>query len=175
PRGLGTPLHLAFLVVVLLLVVGARRLPEIGRSLGSGMREFKDSITGDSREQPTLTSGQPAQPKQPQQAQPAQPPQAPPAPPPAPQPPAEQAPAPAPEAPAPPARGSPAASAEVQPSWRSALLRRLNTAPEPARQPRPERCAAYSSKSLQVPRCSTSTWRSPSAPAPSTGARAGTG
>jgi sec-independent protein translocase protein TatA len=46
--GLDNPLHIAFLVVILLLVFGARRLPEIGRSLGSGMREFKDSITGDS-------------------------------------------------------------------------------------------------------------------------------
>jgi sec-independent protein translocase protein TatA len=52
--GLDNPLHIAFLVVILLLVFGARRLPEIGRSLGSGMREFKDSITGESK-QPTLT------------------------------------------------------------------------------------------------------------------------
>jgi sec-independent protein translocase protein TatA len=46
--GLDNPLHIAFLVVILLLVFGARRLPEIGRSLGSGMREFKDSISGES-------------------------------------------------------------------------------------------------------------------------------
>jgi sec-independent protein translocase protein TatA len=46
--GLDNPLHIAFLVVVLLLLFGAKRLPEIGRSLGSGMREFKDSISGDS-------------------------------------------------------------------------------------------------------------------------------
>ena len=44
--GLDNPLHIAFLVVILLLVFGAKRLPEIGRSLGSGMREFKDSVTG---------------------------------------------------------------------------------------------------------------------------------
>lgn len=50
--GLDNPLHIAFLVVILLLVFGARRLPEIGRSLGSGMREFKQSINGES--QPTL-------------------------------------------------------------------------------------------------------------------------
>ena len=43
--GLDNPLHIAFLVVILLLVFGAKRLPEIGRSLGCGMREFKDSIT----------------------------------------------------------------------------------------------------------------------------------
>ena len=46
--GLDNPLHIAFLVVILLLVFGARRLPEIGRSLGGGMREFKDAISGDS-------------------------------------------------------------------------------------------------------------------------------
>jgi sec-independent protein translocase protein TatA len=52
--GLDNPLHIAFLVVILLLVFGAKRLPEIGRSLGSGMREFKDSISGESA-QPTLS------------------------------------------------------------------------------------------------------------------------
>jgi sec-independent protein translocase protein TatA len=45
--GLDNPLHIAFLVVILLLVFGARRLPEIGRSLGSGLREFKQSINGE--------------------------------------------------------------------------------------------------------------------------------
>jgi sec-independent protein translocase protein TatA len=60
--GLDNPLHIAFLVVILLLVFGARRLPEIGRSLGSGMREFKDSITGDSK-QPTLTQATQQQPE----------------------------------------------------------------------------------------------------------------
>jgi sec-independent protein translocase protein TatA len=55
--GLDNPLHIAFLVVILLLVFGAKRLPEIGRSLGSGMREFKQSITGESPQQPALGSG----------------------------------------------------------------------------------------------------------------------
>jgi len=45
--GLDNPLHLAFLLVILLLVFGAKRLPELGRSLGAGMRGFKDSISGD--------------------------------------------------------------------------------------------------------------------------------
>jgi len=35
------------IILVLLLVFGPKRLPEMGRSLGRGMREFKDSITGD--------------------------------------------------------------------------------------------------------------------------------
>jgi sec-independent protein translocase protein TatA len=62
--GLDNPLHIAFLVVILLLVFGARRLPEIGRSLGSGMREFKQSITGETppaaQEQATLPPAQQA-------------------------------------------------------------------------------------------------------------------
>ncbi len=40
------PMELIILVVIVLLVFGSRRLPEIGRSLGGGMREFKDSVTG---------------------------------------------------------------------------------------------------------------------------------
>jgi sec-independent protein translocase protein TatA len=62
--GLDNPLHIAFLVVILLLVFGARRLPEIGRSLGSGMREFKDSISGESS-QPTLSQTTQQQPPAP--------------------------------------------------------------------------------------------------------------
>jgi sec-independent protein translocase protein TatA len=38
--------EIIILVVVLLLVFGSRRLPEIGRSVGKGMREFKNSVTG---------------------------------------------------------------------------------------------------------------------------------
>jgi sec-independent protein translocase protein TatA len=37
---------LIVILIVALLVFGPKRLPEIGRSLGKGMREFKDSITG---------------------------------------------------------------------------------------------------------------------------------
>jgi sec-independent protein translocase protein TatA len=84
--GLDNPLHIAFLVVILLLVFGARRLPEIGRSLGGGMREFKDSISGESK-QPAITPTmqQQQQPQEPVQtpvaapapvAQPASPPAA---------------------------------------------------------------------------------------------------
>jgi sec-independent protein translocase protein TatA len=43
--GLTSPTHLALLLGIALLLFGAKRVPEIGRSLGSGMREFKDSIT----------------------------------------------------------------------------------------------------------------------------------
>jgi sec-independent protein translocase protein TatA len=57
--GLDNPLHIAFLLIVLLLVFGARRLPEIGRSVGSGMREFKDSISGQSAPMLSQTQQQP--------------------------------------------------------------------------------------------------------------------
>lgn len=45
--GLDNPLHIVILVVILLLIFGAKRIPEIGRSLGTGMREFKQSVTGE--------------------------------------------------------------------------------------------------------------------------------
>ena len=40
---------LIVILIVALLVFGPKRLPEIGRSLGKGMREFKDSITGNDK------------------------------------------------------------------------------------------------------------------------------
>jgi sec-independent protein translocase protein TatA len=42
---------LIVILIVALLVFGPKRLPEIGRSLGKGMREFKDSITGSSHDE----------------------------------------------------------------------------------------------------------------------------
>ncbi len=54
--GLDNPLHLAFLLVILLLVFGAKRLPEMGRSLGHGLRGFKESINGDSTPGAELTA-----------------------------------------------------------------------------------------------------------------------
>ncbi len=44
--GLDNPIHIAFLLVILLLVFGAKRLPEMGRSLGAGLRGFKETING---------------------------------------------------------------------------------------------------------------------------------
>jgi sec-independent protein translocase protein TatA len=48
--GLDNPIHIAFLLILLLLVFGAKRLPEMGKSLGSGMRGFKDSLSGETHE-----------------------------------------------------------------------------------------------------------------------------
>jgi sec-independent protein translocase protein TatA len=41
------PLELVVVLVIALLILGPKKLPEVGRSVGRGMREFKDSITGD--------------------------------------------------------------------------------------------------------------------------------
>jgi sec-independent protein translocase protein TatA len=41
------PTHLIFVLVVALLVLGPKRLPEVGRSLGRGIRDFKSALTGD--------------------------------------------------------------------------------------------------------------------------------
>jgi sec-independent protein translocase protein TatA len=51
--GLDNPIHIAFLLILLLLVFGAKRLPEMGRSLGSGMRGFKDALSGEDAQPPT--------------------------------------------------------------------------------------------------------------------------
>jgi sec-independent protein translocase protein TatA len=54
---------LIVILVVALLVFGPRRLPEIGRSLGKGMREFKDSVTGrDAKGEIASSSADDAQP-----------------------------------------------------------------------------------------------------------------
>jgi sec-independent protein translocase protein TatA len=45
--GFDNPIHIIFLLLLLLLVFGAKRLPEMGRSLGTGMRGFKESLSGE--------------------------------------------------------------------------------------------------------------------------------
>ena len=50
PGWIGFP-ELLVLLLVILLVFGPKRLPEMGRSLGKGMREFKDSVTGKDRDE----------------------------------------------------------------------------------------------------------------------------
>jgi sec-independent protein translocase protein TatA len=49
PLGIGLP-EMLIVLVIALVVFGPKRLPDLGRSLGAGMREFKDSITGDSKD-----------------------------------------------------------------------------------------------------------------------------
>ncbi len=50
PGGIG-PLELGIVLLIVLVVFGPKRLPTLGRQLGSGMREFKDSITGRTRDE----------------------------------------------------------------------------------------------------------------------------
>ncbi len=53
--GLDNPIHLAILLMILLLVFGAKRLPEMGKSLGHGLRGFKDAVSGESAPAAELT------------------------------------------------------------------------------------------------------------------------
>jgi sec-independent protein translocase protein TatA len=66
------PLELVVVLVVVLLIFGPKRLPGLGRQLGGGMREFKDSLTGSSKDddpdedvdadrRPALTAAEPAE------------------------------------------------------------------------------------------------------------------
>jgi sec-independent protein translocase protein TatA len=52
--------EIVIVLLVLLLLFGAKRLPEMGRSLGRGMREFKDAVTGNEPERPAELSAPPA-------------------------------------------------------------------------------------------------------------------
>ena len=76
--------ELLIVFAVLLLLFGAKRLPEMGKSLGHGMREFKDAVTGtkvddvDERPQVPAQTTAPAPPPAPPAAAPAAPPPAPP-------------------------------------------------------------------------------------------------
>lgn len=47
--GLDNPVHILIVLVVVLALFGVKRLPEMGRSLGSGLREFKAAVTGAER------------------------------------------------------------------------------------------------------------------------------
>jgi sec-independent protein translocase protein TatA len=56
--GLTQPWHIIVILLIALLLFGGKRLPEVGRSLGSGMREFKESLMGHG---PTETHAEPQQ------------------------------------------------------------------------------------------------------------------
>jgi TatA/E family protein of Tat protein translocase len=57
--GIENPVHLLFIAIVALLVLGPKRLPELARALGHGIREFRQAVS--------LESEQPAQPPAPSQ------------------------------------------------------------------------------------------------------------
>jgi sec-independent protein translocase protein TatA len=57
PSFIGVP-ELLILLVVVLLIFGPKKLPQLGRSLGTGMREFKDSVTGKNKDdEPDVIEG----------------------------------------------------------------------------------------------------------------------
>ena len=58
------PLEIGIVLLIVLLIFGPKRLPDLGRSLGSGMREFKDSITGKDNDElpPAEAADEPAEP-----------------------------------------------------------------------------------------------------------------
>src|SRR3954452_11023654 len=64
------PLELAILLLIVLIIFGPKRLPGLGRQLGSGMREVKDSITGKDRDDDPDEAEPPAQPPTPAELDP---------------------------------------------------------------------------------------------------------
>ena len=63
--GLDNPLHIAIVLLVVLLVFGAKKLPEMGRGLGEGMRGFKSGISGEPHVEETKLQQLSAAPPQP--------------------------------------------------------------------------------------------------------------
>ncbi|MDO9408392.1 twin-arginine translocase TatA/TatE family subunit [Patulibacter sp.] len=49
PLGIG-PMEIVVVLVIALLVIGPKKLPDMAKSMGSGLREFKDSLSGESDE-----------------------------------------------------------------------------------------------------------------------------
>jgi sec-independent protein translocase protein TatA len=54
------PMELIIVLVIALLVLGPKRLPEAGRAVGKGMREFKDSLSGVNADDDDEDDGEPA-------------------------------------------------------------------------------------------------------------------
>lgn len=50
------PMEIAIVLIIVLVVFGPKKLPDLGKSLGKGMREFKGSIGGDDAPKPTASS-----------------------------------------------------------------------------------------------------------------------
>jgi sec-independent protein translocase protein TatA len=49
--GIENPVHLLFIAAVALVVLGPKRLPELARALGKGMREFRQAMSGEAEEE----------------------------------------------------------------------------------------------------------------------------
>jgi sec-independent protein translocase protein TatA len=58
--GIENPVHLLFIGAIALIVLGPKRLPEVARALGKGMREFRQAMSGEVQdESPPEREGQP--------------------------------------------------------------------------------------------------------------------
>ncbi len=60
--GIENPVHLLFIAAVALVVLGPKRLPEVARALGKGMREFREAMSGELHEQTEVKAERPADP-----------------------------------------------------------------------------------------------------------------
>jgi sec-independent protein translocase protein TatA len=54
------PVEIVIVLIIVLVIFGPKRLPDLGRSLGRGMREFKDSVTGKDKEREQLEASEEA-------------------------------------------------------------------------------------------------------------------
>ena len=52
------PMELVLVLAIALIVLGPKKLPEAGRAVGKGIREFKDSVTGGDREERAITDAE---------------------------------------------------------------------------------------------------------------------
>jgi len=62
------PLEIVIILVIVLVIFGPKRLPDLGKSLGRGMREFKDSVTGKDKEREEIEAAQMAAAEKPEPA-----------------------------------------------------------------------------------------------------------
>jgi sec-independent protein translocase protein TatA len=60
------PFEVAIVLIIALIVFGPKRLPELGKSLGKGIREFKGSISGEHDDDPPKQAAPPAEIESPQ-------------------------------------------------------------------------------------------------------------
>lgn len=62
-EGLFQPMHLLVIIVIALLVFGPKKLPELGKGLGDGIKSFKDAMNSSHEDPPKTDAGEPTQKK----------------------------------------------------------------------------------------------------------------
>ena len=60
--GLDNPIHILMVLAVVLMLFGAKRLPEMGKGLGEGLRGFRSAISGDSASDSLTAAHEPTEP-----------------------------------------------------------------------------------------------------------------